>query len=59
MSYVANLKIERVETGMPTQGKRCVSESLNLTVRSETLNGLKEKVIAHINLIDKEDIQND
>lgn len=59
MSYVANLKVQRVLPGVGPSQKRDLTESLNLTVRAETLEGLKSKLTAHIDLMDLEDIPND
>lgn len=57
MKYVANIKVEKVdETGTGSNAKRCVSESLNITVKAGSLNTLKEKVAAHVSLLDEDDL---
>lgn len=63
MHYVANVKVEKVmkteASGGPLTGKqqsREVTETLNLTFKSNSLDGLKGKIQAHVNLLDEEDL---
>lgn len=56
MSYVANIKLERVENSVDPQKRRTVTEGLNITVRSSTLEGLKSKLAKHVDLLDEEDL---
>lgn len=55
--YVASIKIERVISDPGTgrgDDKRHI-EGTNVIVRSDTFEGLKSKVQAHLGLIDDED----
>lgn len=60
--YVAHLKVEkvvrRVTTDRANQGttSRDVVETVNLTVKAQSLTGLKEKISAHVSLLDEEDL---
>lgn len=63
-SYVANIKVEKVlrkenqDRHSSTAGavSRDVIETINLTIKSKTIEGLQKKVAAHINLLDEEDL---
>lgn len=56
-NFVATIKVEKVEqTGTGSSLKRCVTESLNITVKASSLSTLKEKVAAHVSLLDEEDL---
>lgn len=59
--YVAHLKVERVtvrEVRSASLGRDNSSreiEAFSVTVRSATLDGLKQKVDAHLGLVDDDD----
>lgn len=63
-SYVANIKVEKVvkstnrDHGSASHGavRRDVVETINLTIKASSINTLKEKVAAHISLLDEEDL---
>ena len=62
--YVATIKVEKVErtenrdhgSALKGQVKRDIVEVTHLTIKSSSLDGLQEKVAAHINLLDEEDL---
>ena len=64
-SFVATIKVEKVKKAVnqdrqsASHGaiKRDVVETLNLTVRASSLSTLKEKVSAHISMLDEEDVE--
>lgn len=62
-SYVANIKVEKIlratpdpRAGSSSAVKRDVVETVNLTIKSASLTTLKEKVAAHVSLLDEEDL---
>lgn len=62
--YVAHIKVEKVrrrenqDRGSSNHGatNRDVVETVNLTVKAESLDRLKEKIAMHTNLLDEEDL---
>jgi len=62
--FVANIKVEKVvkkqnqdrHSASHGEVKRDVIETVNLTVKSGTLDGLKAKIVNHTGLLDDEDL---
>lgn len=68
-SYTANIEVIRITTqkrtpselrqlGLPTDTPpQRVKQSFRVTVKSDSLQKLKEKVIAHMQLVDTDDVR--
>lgn len=64
VSYVANIKVEKVlrkenqDRHSASSGSisRDVIETINLTIKSGSLTTLKEKIAAHVSILDEEDL---